>query len=355
MDQFVCVRIIQTNGMDMSLFQFDYDVTFTAFFMNADKTIYGRYGTRRSRVKDADQDVTLKGFAKAMEGALKLHAAFPSNRDVLAGKKGPAPKYARPELYPSLKSKYGPKLNFKGDQVVRSCIHCHQIRDAERNLARETGKPMPDKVLYPWPTPDVVGLTIDVDDPTRVTKVESGSLAAKGGIKPGDRIATMEGQPILSIADVQWVLENADEPARVKVQVKRGSQTVDAHLNLPTGWRRASDISFRTTTWNLRRMGFGGMFPVDMTDDERRAKGISNRAMALRLQHVGQYGEHAVAKRAGFVKGDIITAFDGITTRKTETELLAYILQQKKRGERVTVSLLRGDRKMEKTLPIPSK
>jgi hypothetical protein len=52
MEQFVCVRMIQANGMDLSWFQFDYDQTFAVFFMNADKTIYGRFGRapcRRTR------------------------------------------------------------------------------------------------------------------------------------------------------------------------------------------------------------------------------------------------------------------------------------------------------------------
>ena len=47
--KFVCVRVIQGNSLDLELFQFDYDLTFAAFFMNADRTIYGRYGTRSSQ------------------------------------------------------------------------------------------------------------------------------------------------------------------------------------------------------------------------------------------------------------------------------------------------------------------
>lgn len=39
LDKFVCVRIVQTNGMDLSLFQFDYDQSWAAFFMNADTTV----------------------------------------------------------------------------------------------------------------------------------------------------------------------------------------------------------------------------------------------------------------------------------------------------------------------------
>ena len=52
MDEFVCVRLVQANALDLTLFQFDYDLTFAVFFMNTDRTIYGRYGTRSER-KDA--------------------------------------------------------------------------------------------------------------------------------------------------------------------------------------------------------------------------------------------------------------------------------------------------------------
>src|SRR5688572_161842 len=53
MDQFVCVRVPQANGMDLSLYQFDYDMSLAAFLMRADGTIYGRFGTRSGQ-KDED-------------------------------------------------------------------------------------------------------------------------------------------------------------------------------------------------------------------------------------------------------------------------------------------------------------
>ena len=58
MDKFVCVRLVQANAMDLALFQFDYDLTFVVFFMNADKTIYGRYGSRSDR-KNATRDISI--------------------------------------------------------------------------------------------------------------------------------------------------------------------------------------------------------------------------------------------------------------------------------------------------------
>ncbi len=49
LDKFVCVRIISTNGLDLSLFQYDTDQSFAVFMLNADGTIYGRFGTRSHR------------------------------------------------------------------------------------------------------------------------------------------------------------------------------------------------------------------------------------------------------------------------------------------------------------------
>src|SRR6266496_6642261 len=45
LDQFVCVRVINANTLDLSLLQFDYDLSFSTLFFNGDGTVYGRYGS----------------------------------------------------------------------------------------------------------------------------------------------------------------------------------------------------------------------------------------------------------------------------------------------------------------------
>ena len=54
LEKFVCVRVVSTNGLDLSLFQFDYDQSFAVFLLNADGTIYGRFGTRSHRTHWSD-------------------------------------------------------------------------------------------------------------------------------------------------------------------------------------------------------------------------------------------------------------------------------------------------------------
>ena len=92
MDKFVRVRLVRVNKLDLSLFQFDPDLTFAVFFLNADKTIYGRFGSR-SDFTDSDRDISLEGLRKAMSSALALHKQYPENKALLTGKTVPKPRF----------------------------------------------------------------------------------------------------------------------------------------------------------------------------------------------------------------------------------------------------------------------
>ncbi len=351
LDKFVCVRIISTNGMDLSLFQFDYDQSFAAFILNADGTIYGRFGTRSHRTSWAD-DVSVEGLAQALQGALELHGQYPKNKAELAAKRGPAPEVASPEKFPKLSERYSAQVNFE-KEVAKSCIHCHQIGDVQREKYLEQKQPLPDQVLYSYPHPKAQGLILDPKTKASVLRVESSSPAAEAGLQPGDKILKLSGQPLLSMADVQWVLHHAAaEGATLPVLVEHGGQTKELTLKLPKGWRQREDISWRSTTWALRRAGAGGIASREMTLEDRSKAGIPENSMALQVWHVGQYGAHAVAHKAGVRKDDILISFDGRTDLQRETDLLAYSVQQRKRGVPVPVAFLRDGKKINLTLAL---
>lgn len=350
MDRFVCVRIIQANGMDLSQFQFDFDLTFAAFFMNADKTLYGRFGTR-SHDKEAMRDMSMEGFGEALAAALELHRSYPANKTSLRGKKGPPSAIDVPERFPSLKEKYKATLDFAGD-VMPSCIHCHQVREAERKAMRAAGKRFADHVLYPYPMPDLLGLTLDPTAKARIKRVAADSPAQADGFRAGDEIVSLAGQPMISIADVQWVLHRAEAPIKIEAEVRRNAKELSLTLTLAKGWRRKGDISWRTTTWDLRRMALGGLRLDDIPDGERRGSDLTDDRMALRVRHVGQFGPHAAGKRAGVRKGDIIVSFDGRTDRMSETDLLVHVLEKKKPGDRISVTLLRHGQRIRLELPV---
>jgi hypothetical protein len=210
--------------MDLTLFQFDYDLTFAAFFLNADKTIYGRFGSRSDQ-KEAEKEISLDGFRKALSAALDLHKNYPANKASIMGKQPRSVQFRRPEEFPSLSGKYQSTISYTG-KVAQSCMHCHLVREAERRWYRDLKKPVPDQVLYPWPMPNLIGLSLDPKEKASVREVTADSPAAKAGFKPRDDLALLEGQSILSIADVQWILHHAPDSATLQAEVLRVGKRV---------------------------------------------------------------------------------------------------------------------------------
>jgi hypothetical protein len=352
LEQFVRVRVVSTNGLDLSLFQFDYDQSFAVFMLNADRTIYGRHGTRSHRTLWAD-DVSIQGLAKALQGALDMHREYPKNSKALANKTGPAPDLASPEKYPLLRERYKPTLDYAG-KVVPSCIHCHQIGDARRQVYRDRGESIPETLLFPYPHPKILGLILDPKERSTVIRVEPGSAAKEAGFERGDVILKLAGQPLLSIADVQWVLHRASatqEPLPAEVQ--RGHREVTLNLPLAKGWRQRDDLSWRVGSWGLRRMATGGMLLEDVPPGERKKAGISEQAMALRVRHLGGgSGPHGAAMRAGFRQRDVLVTFDGKDDLRRETDVLVHALNNHRSGEQVAVTVLRAGKRIELKLPI---
>lgn len=351
LEKFVRVRVVSANGLDLSLFQFDTDQSFAVFMLNADGTIYGRFGTRSDQSYWAD-DVSIEGLTKALEGALALHAAYPQNKAELAAKRGPAPEFAVPESYPKLKGKYGAQLNYEGN-VVQGCIHCHQIGDAERQFHLDRGRAIPQQVLFPYPHPKAIGLILDPKERAKVLRAEAGSLAARAGFQAGDLIQKLHGQPPLSIADVQWVLHHlSPDGGSVKALIERGGKTAEVSLDLPQGWRQQDDIAWRASTWELRRIGLGGMYLKRPSAELRAAQKLPESGMALKVEHTGQFPPHDLAKKAGVRAGDILVSYDNRTDILRETDLLAYSLKRIQSGNSVPITILRDGERINLTLPI---
>ncbi|MEZ6089690.1 MAG: Trx7/PDZ domain-containing (seleno)protein [Pirellulaceae bacterium] len=350
LDQFVCVRVVGTNGLDLRTFQYDTDQSFAMFMLAADKTVLGRFGTRSHRT-EWHGDVSIQGMAEALKAALTLHANYPSNKRFVAGKQGEALEFETPEAYPLLKDKYTDRLNYEGD-VVKSCIHCHQIGDARREYYWSRSQPIPDNLLFPYPHPKSIGLILDPEKRATVKSVVADSPAERSGFQSGDDILLIDGQAMVSMADVQWVLHHANgQGDRLPVTLKRDDQSRTLELVLPADWRRLDDPSWRVASWGMCRLMTGGMRLEALDEAERKQAGIHS-GMALRAKHVGQYGDHATAKRAGLVKGDIIVSYDGRTDFQREADLFAYANENRKPGDKVVIEYLRGKQRKTATIPI---
>lgn len=349
LDQFVCVRVINANAIDLTRFQFDYDLSFSTLIFNADGTLYGRYGSWTHQA-DPEARETI-GYRRALEGALALHRGYPGNRASLAGKQGGPVPYKTPVEFPALATKYGRELNWGGN-VVQSCVHCHQVGEAFRASYRDKGEPVPIDEIYPMPASETIGLTLAPDAAARVTAVEPASIAAAAGIHAGDEFLSFNGQPLISIADFSWVLHRTPGAAKLPAVVKRAGREVPLTVTLPEGWRMKTDISRRVGTWSMRAMAFGGLTLVDLDATGRKERGLPADALAMFVKGVGQFNKHGAAKKAGFLKDDVIVGIDDLKGRMTEGELIGTLLQKHKAGEFADVTVLRGTERVSLKLPM---
>lgn len=338
LERFVCVRAVEMEGVDLSLFQFDYDETWCAFFLNGDRTIYGRYGTRASGGADLGVDVSMEGFEKALEGALEVHAGYPANRASLAGKRAAPPPANEIRSFPIFKSRFA-------EDPPRGCAHCHHVWEALRSVPREAHRPLPDDLLWPYPKPDRLGLHLDLNERATVKSVDPGSAAAAAGFRPGDRIAALEGQPILSIADVQWVLQHAKAPGEVAAEVDRGGARQRIVLPLAAGWRKGEDITWRTSTGPLRPFRW-----TEATPEQRRAAGAKDGALCVRVTGMPKVG---AASKADLQVGDFLVEIDGSTAPMSEGGFLEMLYRDKVRGEPVSLGVVRGVKRLRLRMLAP--
>jgi hypothetical protein len=349
LDQFVCVRLINANAIDLQLFQFDYDLSFSTLIFNADRTIYGRYGSWQHQ-KDS-QDTSLETYTSALQRALELHRAYPGNKASLTGKQGGPAPFRTPVDIPKLAERYSRELDWKGN-VVKSCVHCHQIGDAFRAVYHEANKPVPLEFIYPMPAPETLGMTLTATNTLRIDQVAPNSAAAKAGLQPGDLIETFDNQPLISAADAAWVLHRSPATGTLPITLRRNGEPMSPTITLEPDWRYKTDISRRVGAWSLRGMATGGLVLENLDDTARAERGLDTQSLALWVKGLGQYGPHGLAKRSGFQKDDVLIEIDGIKNRLPESELLGRLLSDPKGKHPLPITLLRNKKRLALTLPI---
>jgi serine protease Do len=292
----------------------------------------------------------MEGFNKALKAALDLHAEYPKNKAALAGKTGKPALWPVPEAIPALKDKYKPN-----DISRMGCVHCHNIQEGSIKSLWRSGAKVPDNMLWNYAPSTSLGLKLDPKEKAKVASVTDKSAAQAAGFKPGDSIVSLDGQPIISIADVQFVLQNAPEPGNVKTQIERDGKTMELSLPLAKGWRRVGDISYRTTTWMISNT-IAGMRIKALSPDQRKTLNITDGKLAFEVAGVTpdwSKDGNGAARKAGIKKGEAIVAIDGKDDDMTESQYYAYLLQNKKPGEKLVFTFLRAGKKVDVEIPIP--
>jgi hypothetical protein len=299
-ESFVPVRQVEMKGVDLSQFQFDHDLNWAAMFLNADGTVYARYGTQSAEGADAYNSI--QGLANTMRRVLELHENYPANKAELEGKRGADKPYKTALEMPGMKN----KDKLAGETARNNCIHCHMIHDAENHFAFTSGT-FNDDLLWRYPLPENVGLSINPQSGVRIMKVLPGSAAEKAGLKAGEDITHVNGQAITSIADIQWVLHGLKSAGdQVSIQTDKSGEH---DLSLAQGWKK-SDISWRGSLWSLPPKFPVWMPPID--EAQRKSLKVPDDEMPLLVKWIntGEPGGRA-AKDAGLKEGDVVVALAG--------------------------------------------
>jgi membrane-associated protease RseP (regulator of RpoE activity) len=319
-NEFILVRITRMRGVDLDLFDFDYDLTWMSFFLHPDGTIYGRYGGRDA--ESADNRVSLAGLRYAMKAARERHR-----------RAGPA--QARPPRAPRTVEQYPATRRL----AERACIHCHQVYDLRRESLQAAGKWRLDE-LWVYPLPENIGVTLDIDRGDRIARVAADSPAARLDIQAGDRLLTINGQSIASFADVQYALHRAPASGAVPIAWQHDGRRREGQLTLAAGWRK-TDISWR---WSLR-----GVEPSpwvqgdDLSAEEKKALGLSETRLAFRQ---GPFVP-APARQAGIRQNDIILGIDGKALEMTARQFAVHVRLNYRVGDRITYNILRKGQHMD--------
>ncbi len=311
------VRLAQIEDADLRLFDFDLDLTFMVFFMNADEQIYGRFGGRDAESPDSRQ--SLVGLHYAMKAALETHR-----------KQGVAAQSERNE--PLSIRDLMRRRSFSG------CVHCHQAKEMLDNRLKQDGQWTAESI-WRYPLPDNLGLILEVDRGDVIKRVVPDSPAAELGLKSGDVILRIAGVDVRSFADAQYALDRAPTKGTTDVVWHRDGQPLTGPLTLPDGWRR-TDISWRPSMQDL--VPSARLYGRDLTAEERSKHGLS----ATQLAFWQKYPVHSQAQAAGIREEDIILGFDGKAPDIDAYEFLRHVRANYVVGDRVIVDVLREDKRL---------
>jgi len=319
----VRVRLTRIDGVDLNLFEFDYDLTFMVFFLNKDKEVYSRYGGRDS--ESADKRQSLEGLKYTMQSVLSMHER---EDKTLAPKSIVTSQFIK---------------QFTG-QKGRGCTHCHQVKEALDSEAHGSGQWSRDMV-WRYPLPENLGFSLEVNRGNRIKEVKAKSCAAEAGLKGGDVLKSLNGVPIHSFGDAQYALDIAPRDGSIAVIWQRDGKELQKKLALPAGWRK-TDASWRPSVRHLIPSArLGG---AELTAAEKKALGLSEKQLAFReSEPVSRQ-----AQEAGIRAGDIILGIDEKPSEMNVMGFQDYVRGNFLIGDKLTINIIRDGNRDKVTMTL---
>jgi predicted metalloprotease with PDZ domain len=316
----VLLRITNMRGVDLALFEFDYDLTWMAFFLDGNERILGRFGGRPP--DNANKYHSLEGLRFALAAALERHRQAPAN--VQPAKHTPRTV----EQYPAI-NKLGPK----------ACIHCHNTYEFQRDWLQSNQKWSLDEV-WVYPLPENIGLTLSSEQQNRVSQVAAQSPAAAVGLEAGDVVVAVNGLSVFSIADLQYALHRAPPQGMIPVRWRHDGKEKEDRLPLAKGWKH-TDLSWRPSLRTLEPAS--GLHGTDLTAAEKKTLGLAPKQLAFRQ---GNFLTKQ-AQLAGIQINDIIVGVDGKQLEMSARQFDVFVRLTYRKDETLTVNLFRNGERME--------
>jgi predicted metalloprotease with PDZ domain len=171
------------------------------------------------------------------------------------------------------------------------------VQPAEIMSLRELDEPIPDRKVWPYPMPWAVGLHMESKTRSTIKRVATASVSKEAGLRAGDEIQQLNGQTILSTADIQWVLHNSKDNAGLTVRYAREGEPMQSTLNLPLDWRtKLGDWRFTNPRICMQIAGFNG-----------RPGKNGGESLAIRIGRVHKKRPADIDLK----RNDVIVALDG--------------------------------------------
>ncbi len=327
LSQYVCVRVVRMDDVDVGLFDRDWNNAIYFFVLNADEQIYMRYGGRESESPDTYN--SLDSLRIALEQGLVLHRQY---------LQGSLPKQKRPKsLFPREMPLLVARTFAQGQ-----CVECHLIGDFQ-NIQRERDGVL-DKLAQLYRSPDIKTIGISLDVPKGLVVKEATGAVAAAGMKRGDRIAAWNGVPVWTFGDVQYRYDKVDRRARsLEITVDRSGQSLRLTVELPPRWWW-TDLRFRQSSVDPR-LDFEDR---PLTGDEKQKLGLNPDSFASQVKYVSEMAK--VRNTHDLRVGDVIVAVDGVERDEFAHTAELYLKLHTKAGESAKLEVIRDGKRI--TMPI---
>lgn len=315
------------DDVDIGLFDRDWNTTLYYFIMNADEQIYMRYGGRDA--KSPDTYLNLGSLELALEKGLELHRRY---------QQGELAKVERPKpLFPR-----SIPLLVERTFARRSCVECHLIGDYQNVHREQDGKL--DRLTHLYRSPDIKTLGIYLDVPKGLVVKEVRDAVEAAGMKPGDRIARLNGATVWTFADLQYQYDKVQRKAdRIQLTVERNGDLVELPVALTARWWW-TDLTFRQSSVEPR-LYFDSR---PLAESEKHQYGLARDGFASKVTRVDMLAE--MMKSHELRAGDIVFAVDGVERDELANTVDLYIKLRQTAGDTVTLKVIRGGKRMEMKL-----